>query len=99
MSDHSKTAYTSEFKESAVKLAIESQVPKAQTAKDLGINVNTLYTWIDKYSPVRGKGALMSHNNEHHFEEIKRLKRELLRVTEERDLLKKAAAYFAKEAR
>ena len=37
--------------------------------------------------------------DEHHFDEIKRLKKELARVTEERDLLKKAAAYFAKEIR
>ena len=38
--------YPSEFKESAVKLAIESTNPIAQTAKELGINVNTMHTWI-----------------------------------------------------
>lgn len=42
--------YTSEFKGSAVKLAIESDQPIAQTAKDLGVNPNTLHTWISKYS-------------------------------------------------
>lgn len=87
--------YPSEFKESAVKLATCSKNPIAQTARELGVNVHTLYSWIEKYSspePVMRK-------DEHHFDEIKRLKKELARVTEERDLLKKAAAYFAKEIR
>ena len=46
MSNQTKkqNTYTSEFKESAVKLAIESDQPIAKTAKDLGINVNTLHT-------------------------------------------------------
>ena len=42
--------YPAEFKESAVKLAIESKGPMAQTAKELGIRRTTLYTWVDKYS-------------------------------------------------
>jgi transposase len=42
--------YPAEFKESAVKLAIESNKPMAQTAKELGITRTTLYTWVDKYS-------------------------------------------------
>ena len=49
---------------------------------------------ISKYS--NGKDIVSS--NEHHFDEVKRLKKELARVTLERDLLKKAAAYFAKDA-
>ena len=40
--------YTAEFKQSAVKLANESDVPVAETARNLGINENTLYTWISK---------------------------------------------------
>lgn len=87
--------YPSEFKESSVKLAVESDVPIAQTAKNLGINVNTLHNWISKYS--KSKESPMQPN-EHHFDEIKRLKKQLIQVTEERDLLKKAAAYFAKES-
>jgi transposase len=43
-------AYTSEFKESTVKLALESDQSIAQTARDLGVNPNTIYTWINKYS-------------------------------------------------
>ena len=91
-----QNTYTSEFRESAVKLAIETAQPIAQTAKELGINVNTLHTWISKYSNPNKT----SHEriDEHIYDEVKRLKKELLKVTQERDLLKKATAYFAKEA-
>ena len=85
-----------EFKESAVKLAIDSKRPVAQVAKELGITKTTLYTWVDKYS--RAKEPMM-RTDEHLYDELKRLKKELVIVTQERDLLKKAAAYFAKESR
>ena len=42
--------YSAEFRESSVKLAIDSDLPIAQTARDLGINPNTLHIWINKYS-------------------------------------------------
>jgi transposase len=87
--------YPSEFKESSVKLAVESDVPISQTAKNLGINVNTLHTWIRIYSPSK---ELSMQLKEHHSDEIKRLKKELTRITQERDLLKKAAAYFASQS-
>lgn len=96
MSDSKQTTYSSEFKESSVKLAIQSKQPIAQTARELGINANTLYTWIDKYSQPKGSSI---RTDEHIYEEVKRLKKELAKVTEERDLLKKAAAYFAKDSR
>lgn len=95
MTKEKARAYKSEFKESAVKLAIESKRPIAQTAKELGITKTTLYTWVDKYS--KPKGIIMSED-EHLYDELKRLKKDLARVTQERDLLKKATAYFAKES-
>lgn len=94
MSAKKLNTYPSEFKESAVKLAIESDHPIAQTAKELGINVNPLHTWISKYS--KPKEAMMRMST-HQFDEIKQLKKDLARVTQERDLLKKAALSFAKE--
>jgi len=96
MSKREVTVYSSEFKESAIKLALESERPIAQTASDLGIKKSTLYTWIDKHA---GPKALTTraNDNEHIYDENKRLKKELARITQERDLLKKAAAYFAKE--
>jgi transposase-like protein len=42
-------AYPADFKERAVKLAVESGQPIAQTARDLGVHENTLHTWIGKY--------------------------------------------------
>lgn len=94
MSDKKHQVYSSEFKESSVKLAIESKQPISQTAKDLGIKANTLYTWVDKYSKPKEASV---RTDDHIYDENKKLKKELIRVTQERDLLKKAAAYFAKE--
>lgn len=87
--------YTVEFRASAVKLAVESVQPVSQTAKDLGVNKNTLYTWIGQYHrPDRKKGDKVE--DEHIYDEVKRLRIETRRLKEERDILKKAAAYFAR---
>jgi transposase len=94
MSVKNQKAYPSEFKESSVKLAIDSKQPIRQTARELGINANTLSYWIGKYSKPKDSSI---RSDEHIYDEVKRLKKELLKVTEERDLLKKAAAYFAKD--
>ena len=75
-------------------LALESDQPIAQTARDLGVNSNTMHTWINKYSKPKPAAA---RTDEHIYDEIKRLKKALARMTQERDLLKKATAYFAKE--
>ena len=88
--------YSSEFKESSVKLAIESKDSIRQSASNLGIKTSTLHTWISKYSKLKEPNV---RTDEHIYDEVKKLKKELTKVTEERDLLKKAAAYFAKESR
>jgi transposase len=85
--------YPAEFKKRAVKLAVESDQPIAQTARDLGVNENTLHTWIGKYH--RAARQEQQPQNEHIYEEVKRLRKENARLKEERDILKKAAAYFA----
>lgn len=95
MSVNKQKVYSSEFKESVVKLANESKVPLAQIARELGINKNNLYNWIEKYSKPKADGK---RTDEHIYEEVNRLKKELYRVSQERDLLKKAAAYFAKDS-
>lgn len=98
MSNQQGKAYPSEFKESAVKLALESGNSIAQTARELGIKANTMYNWMSLYSKPK---AATNHEREinHPFDEIKKLKKELAQVTQERDILKKATAYFAKECR
>jgi transposase len=87
--------YPAEFKERAVKLAVASDQPMAQTARDLGINENTLHTWIGKYH--RAEQQTQQVHDEHLYEELKRLRKENTRLKEERDILKKAAAYFAQQ--
>lgn len=97
MSKKRNVNYPLEFRTSSVKLALESDQSIAKTAKDLGINVSTLHTWIS--SKVKSnESSNMTKNSECHFEENRRLKKELAIVKQERDLLKKAAAYFAKES-
>ena len=94
-----RNSYPLEFKESSVKLATESDVPASQIARELGINVNTLYNWIGQSSRNKKKDKNMkSSSNATHIAEIKKLKAKLARITQERDLLKKAAAYFAVES-
>jgi transposase len=95
MSARSYQRYPVEFKQSSAKLASESAQPVSQTARELGITVNTLHNWVNKYS--KPKEPTMQQT-QRHDSEMQRLRKQLSRVTEERDLLKKAAAYFAAES-
>jgi len=100
MSNNQKNNYPLEFKISSAQLAVDSDQSIAQTARDLGVNHNTLHNWIAKYADsnqVNQKN--MSNNKAACFEENQRLRKELAKVKQERDLLKKAAAYFAKVSR
>jgi len=91
-----KTKYNTEFKERAVKMVISSDKSTAQIAKDLGIKTTTLYSWVNKIKSTEVPGTEQS--NEQMFDELVRLKKELAEVKEQRDILKKATAYFAKES-
>jgi transposase len=99
MSQKKTNSYTAEFKETAVKLAVESAQPVTQTARELGINANTLHTWIYKYNDKQDPSSGKQVNDRHLYEELKLLRRENSRLKEERELLKKAAVFFAKESR
>jgi transposase len=74
MSQPMTKKYPAAFKERAVKLAVESDQPIAQTARDLGVNENTLHTWIGKYHRVARQEKQV--NDEHVYEELKRLRKE-----------------------
>ncbi len=90
--------YSLDFKISSAKLAVDSEQSVNQTAKDLGLNVNTLHGWIKKYVKPQTMGAISSQLPEAKFhEELKRLQKENARLKQERDILKKATAYFAAE--
>ncbi len=90
--------FTREFKLEAVKLVKERGVAMAQASHDLGIHVNVLRKWVRDFAgdPVQafpGHGQMKPE-----AAEIARLKREVTKLKAERDILKKAAAYFAKES-
>jgi transposase len=86
--------YTNEFKSDAVRHVRTSGKPVAQVARDLGINDNMLYRWVKEFGSP-GDGSGLPTPSEH--EELLKLRREVRILREERDILKKAAAYFAKE--
>ena len=86
--------YTVEFKAQAVALVVEAGRSASVVASELGINVNTLYVWLKQ---AKDEDSDDNHS-EDSIKEIKRLKKELAQAQLERDILKKAAAYFAKEA-
>ena len=85
--------YPEEFKIEAVRQVVERGHSVAQVASRLGTTTHSLYAWIKKFGPNSAEhAALTAEQNE-----IKQLKKELKRVTEERDILKKAAVYFANQ--
>ncbi len=90
-----KKVYTLEFKESSAKLAVSSEQSFTKTAQDLGIGVSTLCKWIQKYAPNSQKH--LKNSNSSLTSELISLKKEVAKLRQERDILKKAAAYFANE--
>lgn len=94
--------FTLEFKLEAVRLTKDSAKPLAQVARELGIRPDMLRTWkrqaesragVTPGDVFPGNGQLTSQD-----EEVRRLRRELAQTKQEHALLKKAAAYFAKES-
>lgn len=88
--------YDSDFKRDAVKLVVGGGRVASEVAKGLGINENVLYRWIKQYredpkNAFPGKG-----NQKPEDEELRRLRRELVDVKEERDILKKVVSIFSK---
>jgi len=95
---NTRRRYTEEFKREAVRLVRESAHPVAQVARDLGIPDNVLYRWTAEHRQAESHGTTRASQRAE-AEELVRVKRELARVTQERDFLRRAAAYFAKESR
>jgi transposase len=88
--------FDKEFKQRAVRLVIDGGRPAAVVARELGISASMLHRWKREYLRDRdgsfpGKGHLSDAD-----EEMRRLKKEIADLKEERDILKKAVAFFAK---
>jgi transposase len=90
--------FNREFKVEAVKLVRDRGVSAAQAARDLGVHENVLRKWVKEFGsdPVQafpGHGQMKPEQLE-----VDRLRREVQKLKAERDILKKATAFFAKEA-
>lgn len=97
MSKNQNKTYTEEFKLSSAKLVIESKQTVSQIASELGVSSSTLYGWVKKLTPQSGINSYSTIDTIQ--EENKLLRKELARAQQEREILKKAAAYFASETR
>ena len=85
----SRRKFSDEYKREAVRLATEPGVTKSQVASELGINANLLGRWCKDFLA----------NGKPRDEEMASLKRELARVKKERDFLREAASFFARESK
>ena len=87
--------YTEEFKKDAVSQVMDRGYSVKDVSDRLGISTKSLYDWIKQYS----KPESLRVKETEQVRENRRLRAELARVTEERDILKKATAYFARETK
>jgi len=90
-----KRKFTREFKISAVKLVQEQGYTAPEAAKSLGVDPGSIRSWVKKFATAAGQApsgeaALRA--------EVQRLRKENLRLAMERDILKKATAFFAKHS-
>lgn len=89
--------YDKSFKDEAIRLALTSPQSIAQTARDLGIKEGSLYNWVSQAkanTTPDGKIGNLDLN-----EEVHRLRKEVARLKEEREILKKFATFCVKEAK
>lgn len=97
-----RTTYSKEFKQEAVRLLESGDKTAMEVARELGIRRNLLYKWQEQLrakGEIAFKGPGRPKAESSKDAEITKLRQELEQVKEERDILKKAAAYFAKDVR
>jgi transposase len=101
-SDRGRRKFSEEFKQEAVRLMMErreSGVSLSQIGRELDVRPDQLRTWARRFDVTIGSGVAVAPGSLSPEEELRRLKRELEVTRQERDFLKKAAAFFAKESR
>jgi transposase len=94
-----RAKHTAEYKHEALRRIVDGKESTAFVADSLGLPRETMYRWLREYranptEAFRGNGTLTSQD-----EEIRQLRRKVARLEEEREILKKAATFFAKESR
>ena len=87
--------HNEEFKREAVKLVTDQGYTVAEAARSLGLDASLVRSWKLKYAPEQQNGAVQMQESEQ--EELGRLREENRRLRMERDILKKATAFFANE--
>ena len=85
--------YPEEFKIEAVRQVVDRGYSVAEVAARLGVTTHSLYSWLRRYGPDKEKAAAEEETQK----ELRRLQEQLRRVTEERDILKKAVRYLAND--
>ena len=97
-SRRTRQLYTAEFKEDAINLVIEHGYSCAEVGRRLGINPNNVNRWVRLHSEQQEYTAQGKPSPQEMQDEIQRLRKENKRLQMEREILKKAAAFFAKES-
>lgn len=92
-----KTKFTKEFKTEAIKLVKKEGYTQAEVAKNLGIDARNLSRWIQESIPEKQVAKPVSLLSMHEQEELQQLRKDVKRLRMERDILKKATAFFANE--
>ncbi len=85
--------YSPEFKEEAVRQVTQRGYSVVEVAERVGVSSHSLYKWVRDARPAKAEAGELAATKL----EVQKLKSELRRVQEERDILKKAAAYFARD--
>lgn len=94
-----KRVYSQEFKREAVRLVLAGKKTRAQIARDLDVRADLLFRWQKELAPDSTRQADPENKRSKNADRIRELEREVEVLREERDILKKAAAFFAKEQR
>jgi transposase len=94
-----RRTFNHEFKVEAVRAIADGKKTARQVARELGVRADLILRWRRELEGRPGPGASNGSAVMSQDEEIRQLRQELARVTEERDILKKATAFFAKESR
>ena len=84
-------SYDEEFKKTIVEL-YNNKKPACEITREYGISNSVLYKWVKEYSPIKSEDGTIVTNKE-----LKKLKKELLKVKEENEILKKAIAIFTQK--
>ena len=96
MQKRKRRAFTEEFKAEAVRLVVHEGQSVSQVARDLDLTPSSLRNWVNQAKIDQGKGPPGALTTEE-LGELRRLRKEVRVLRQEREILKKAAAFFAKE--